>query len=143
MSLESREASPVRAGFFFLDGSSVQPTERIKASELQTTVIAKQFMQTGNPQDNQRIVVATLNSDTLTSRAPHSADNLTNLMAFEFNNFLSAEKSAEFRKKTVKSPAKQRKSPPNGVFGGLRLIIPAASYSPTQLPAQYHRLQEA
>ena len=26
---------------------------------------------------------------------------------------------------------------------GFRLIIPAASYSPTQLPAQYHRLQEA
>jgi hypothetical protein len=28
-------------------------------------------------------------------------------------------------------------------LSGLLLIIPAASYSPTQLPAQYHRLQEA
>ena len=28
-------------------------------------------------------------------------------------------------------------------LSGLSLIIPAASYSPTQLPAQYHRLQEA
>ena len=28
-------------------------------------------------------------------------------------------------------------------LSGLPLIIPAASYSPTQLPAQYHRLQEA
>ena len=26
---------------------------------------------------------------------------------------------------------------------GFHLIIPAASYSPTQLPTQYHRLQEA
>ena len=28
-------------------------------------------------------------------------------------------------------------------LAGFLLIIPAASYSPTQLPAQYHRLQEA
>ena len=40
--------------------------------------------------------------------------------------------------------APKRKKPARDQFSrGLSVIIPAASYSPTQLPAQYHRLQEA
>jgi hypothetical protein len=95
MRLVSRETALVRPGLFPFGGSSLQLTERIETFELQTTVIAKEFMQTGNPEDNQGIVVATLNSGTFTSRAPHSSCNLTNLMTSEINNFLSAENSKE------------------------------------------------
>ena len=38
---------------------------------------------------------------------------------------------------------KECKSPPELDQAGFVKIIPATSYSPTQLPAQYHRLQQA
>jgi hypothetical protein len=87
MHLVSRKSALVRPKSFPLDGRSLQPAERIEAFELKTTVIAKKLMQTSDPQHNQGIVVATLNSGTLTSRAPHSTGNLTNLMASKGNNF--------------------------------------------------------
>ena len=37
----------------------------------------------------------------------------------------------------------KRKSPLKFTLSGLHLIIPATSYSPTQFPVQYHRLQQA
>ena len=71
MHLVSRKAALVRPKSFPFDGRSLQPAEGIEALELQTAVIAKEFMQTRDPEDNQGIVVATLNSGTLASRAPH------------------------------------------------------------------------
>jgi hypothetical protein len=119
MSLVSREASSVRAGFFFLDGSSVQPTERIKTSELQTTVIARQFMQTGNPQDNQRIVVATLNSGTFASRTPHGIGNLINLVVSEKEKFPEAGKATAVWGSKPRNPEQNSTKPAERVFSGL------------------------
>jgi hypothetical protein len=36
-----------------------------------------------------------------------------------------------------------KKARPKNIRAGLHLIIPATSYSPTQFPTQYHRLQQA
>ncbi len=95
MHVVSRKTAHVSPGLFSPCGSSLQLAERIEASEFQTTVIAKKFMQAGNPKDNQGVLVATLNSRTLTSRAPHSTGNLTNLMASAINNFFGVEKSTK------------------------------------------------
>jgi len=84
--LVSREAAVVSLGSFPLGWSpvgwsSLQSAERIETFELQATVIAKKFTPTGNPEHNRRIVVATLNSGTRTSRAPHIAGNLNQFAA--------------------------------------------------------------
>src|SRR5258706_5727301 len=69
--LVAREAALVGSRLGALDWSPFQLTEGIEAFEFQTTVIAEKFMQAGNPQHDHGIVIATLNSGTLASRAPH------------------------------------------------------------------------
>ena len=81
-----RGAPAVSPGFSPFGRGSLQPSERIETFEFQATVIAKKFMQTGDPQKNQGIVVTALNTRTLTSRAPHTTANLINFVAFEINN---------------------------------------------------------
>jgi hypothetical protein len=90
--------------------SSRQSAERIETFELQTTVIAKKFMQTGNPEHNRGIVVATLNSGTRTSGAPHIAVILTNLLVAENNNLSGSENSTEIREVMSKSLSKSTKA---------------------------------
>jgi len=68
----SREAAVVFPEFFPLSWDSPQLTERIEAFELQPTVIAEKLMQPGKPENNQGIVVATLNAGTLASGTPHT-----------------------------------------------------------------------
>jgi hypothetical protein len=68
----SREAAAVLPEFLPLSGDSPQLTERIKAFELQPTVIAEKLMQPGKPENNQGIVVTTLNAGAFTSGTPHT-----------------------------------------------------------------------
>src|SRR5205823_6667852 len=93
-----------------LGWSSLQSAERIETFELQTTVIAKKFTPTGNPEDNRGIVVATLNSGTRTSRAPHIAGILTNLLVPENNNLWGSENSRGIREVISKSLSKSTKA---------------------------------
>ena len=91
MRFESRTAALIRGGFLPLGRNSLQSTQRIETFEVQTTVIAKKLVQTGNPKHHQGVAVAALNSGALTSWAPHGYGNLTNLIASVLNNFLSEE----------------------------------------------------
>jgi hypothetical protein len=68
----SREAAVVFPEFLPLSGDSPQLTERVEAFELQPTVIAEKLMQPGQPQNNQGIVVTTLNAGALASGTPHT-----------------------------------------------------------------------
>jgi hypothetical protein len=68
----SREAAVVFPEFLPLSGDSPQLTERIEAFELQSAVIAEKLMQPGKPENNQGIVVATLNAGALASGTPHT-----------------------------------------------------------------------
>ncbi len=97
-------------GWSLLGWSSLQSAERIETFELQAAVIAKKFMQTGNPEHNRGIVVATLNSGTRTSRAPHIAGILTNLLVPENNNLSGSEISRGIREAISKSLSKSTKA---------------------------------
>src|SRR5712691_9583516 len=110
MRLVSRETAVVRLRSFPLGWSSRQSAERIETFELQTAVIAKKFMQTGNPEHNRGIVVATLNSGTRTSRAPHIAGILTNLLVPENNKLWGSENSSGIREVISKFLSKSTKA---------------------------------
>jgi hypothetical protein len=178
----SREAAVVFPEFLPLSRDSPQPTERIETFELQPAVIAEKLMQPGKPENNQGIVVTTLNAGAFTSGTPHTLAILSiprihgaiicggeekreagavqvnlcgnnNLVRSTRNLGRTLWETDIFKYGPGESPIwpeirrrrgrQTHESPPNVMFGGLCLIIPAASYSPTQLPAQYHRLQEA
>src|SRR5260370_32419325 len=67
-------------------------------------------MQTGHPEHNRRIVVATLNSGTRTSGAPHIGGILTNLLVPENNNLWDSENSRGIREVISKSLSKSTKA---------------------------------
>src|SRR5258706_2868839 len=123
--LVAREAALVGSRFGALDWSPFQLTEGIEAFEFQTTVIAEKFMQAGNPQHDHGIVIATLNSGTLASRAPHLTGNLISSSAPDIKNLPDDGKSPGNLNPSGLSEFRQtHESPPNGMFGGLRLNNP-------------------
>src|SRR6266705_3615873 len=109
---------------FPLGWSSLQSAERIENFELQTTVIAKKFTPTGNPEDNRGIVVATLNSGTRTSRAPHIAGHLNQFAAPRKQQFVGFGELDGNPRINVEIPEQKHESPPNICPAGLRLNNP-------------------
>ena len=111
-------------GWSLLGWSSRQSAERIETFELQTAVIAKKFMQTGDPQHNRGIVVATLNSGTRTSRAPHIAGHLNQFAAPRKQQFVGFGELDGTPGSNVEIPEQKYESPLNICSAGLRLNNP-------------------
>ncbi len=123
MCLVSGEPTLVGRESFSFDGDSRQLPERIETFELQTTVIAEKFMQTGNPKNHQGFAVTALNSGTLASRAPHTRFQPLN----SWRSVVSSLKNST-RGKTIRGKkrdlSKSNESPPTFCLAGLHFNNP-------------------
>ena len=123
----------------------LQSPQRVKTSEFEAAIVAQQLMQSGQLKHKGRIFVSALDTRTFAAGTPHTG--LRSLV------FLKLNYEEELQGPTIVANDKKARQTfrltgfwfieiSNSRFE-IPEIIPAASYSPTQLPAQYHRLQEA
>ena len=70
----ARESALLAIGFLMsgrLPGERSEFSERVKALEFQSAVVAQQFSETGDLQNDRSIMIATLHACALASGAPH------------------------------------------------------------------------
>ena len=71
MHLIARESALLAIGFLVSGRRPCELPERVKALKFQSAVIAQQFSETGDLQNDRGIMIATLHACALASGAPH------------------------------------------------------------------------